>query len=462
LHSVWKPHPGQVPIGKALFIDGKKDVMLECGRKMGKTSIVVYALYRWALTCPGTFNYYFAPFSNQIDDLIWKNGRMPNFFPDYLQKKYIKSINNSDKRIVFNNGSFIKCDGADNFEKARGYSPTGLSAYDETKDFRKEFHVGYDPNRAITDAPLLAVGSPGGGENLLSQLWDAAEVSEHGASFRLPSHMNPHISAAYLEKKRLEHIARDELEVYQQEYLAMRVKLGTKYIFPMLSQAVVQSYTEALAYITRHRKDYDFFISADPGSAKCFAVLFGVVHRYDKHVIILDEIYETKLGQNSVGVMAPRILEKINEINRNYDDWMACYDHAATWFFSELVGTMPDFPINFIKCEKDLNNKEAKLSMIKDMILTKVFTMTDKCVKLYWEMENYKRGDNGIVKKEDDHAIDTCRYLLNLANYEFTPAARPVNYRSILQRREFEEEDMFEKKFTGEGYGDFDSWNSDN
>jgi hypothetical protein len=96
------------------------------------------------------------------------------------------------------------------------------------------------------------------------------------------------------------------------------------------------------------------------------------------------------------------------------------------------------------------------------MILTKVFTMTDKCVKLYWEMENYKRGDNGIVKKEDDHAIDTARYLLNLANYEFTPAARPVNYRSILQRREFEEDDMFEKKFTGEGYGSFDSWNSDN
>ena len=61
LNSVWRPHPGQVPIGRALFTDGKKEVILECGRKAGKTDFICYALYRWALTNPGTFNYYFAP-----------------------------------------------------------------------------------------------------------------------------------------------------------------------------------------------------------------------------------------------------------------------------------------------------------------------------------------------------------------------------------------------------------------
>lgn len=437
-----------------------KDVILEIGRKGGKTDFICYALYRWALTNPGTFNYYFAPFKEQINDLVWKNGRMPDFLPENLKKKYIKSINNTDQRIIFNNGSFIKCDGSDNYEKARGYSATGLTAYDETKDFRKEFHTGFDPNRAITDAPLLAVGSPGGGENLLSQLWDAADISPSGAAFRMPSHVNPFISAAYLEKKRLEHIARGEYELYEQEYLAKRVKLGTKFIFPMLSQSVISDYAETLAYIKRHRKDYDFFVSADPGSAKCFGVLFGVVHRYDKHVIILDELYETSLGQNSVGRMAPRILEKINEINRNYDDWMACYDHAATWFFSELTDTFPDFPINFIKCEKDLNNKESKLSMIKDMILTKVFTMTDRCIKLYWEMENYIQK-NGKAIKENDHLCDALRYLLNLASYEFTPSARPVNFKSLISRAVFDDDDMFKVKIEDD-YGSFDSWNSDN
>lgn len=461
LNSVWKPHPGQVPIGRALFTDGKKEVILECGRKAGKTDFICYALYRWALTNPGTFNYYFAPFKDQINDLVWKNGRMPNFLPEHLQKKYIESINNTDQRIFFKNKSFIKCDGSDNYEKARGYSATGLSAYDETKDFRKEFHVGFDPNRAITDAPLLAVGSPEGSDNLLSQLWDAASISKSGAAFRMPSHMNPHISADYLEKKRLEHIARDEYELYEQEYLAKRVKLGTKFIFPMLSQEIVQPYENMLAHLKKFRKDYDFFVSADPGSAKCFAVLFGAIHRYDKHVMIIDEIYEPKMGQNSVGVMAPRILEKINEINTNYDDWMACYDHAAAWFFSELTATMPDFPVNFIKCEKDLNNKEKKLSMIKDMILTKVFTMSNRCVKLYWEMENYKRKDGGLIEKINDHACDALRYLLNLASYEFTPEARPVNYKTMVRRASIQTDDFLERKYGGDGYDSFDDWNND-
>jgi hypothetical protein len=159
--------------------------------------------------------------------------------------------------------------------------------------------------------------------------------------------------------------------------------------------------------------------------------------------------------------MAPRILEKINEINRNYDDWMACYDHAATWFFSELTATLPDFPINFIKCEKDLNNKEPKLSMIKDMMLTKVFTMTDRCVKLYWEMENYIQKDGKAVK-ENDHLNDALRYMLNLAGYIFTPEARPVNFKTMAYHRNFDSDDLFEKQYKGEDYGSFDSWNSDN
>lgn len=461
MHSVWKPHKGQLPIGKALFIDGKKEVILECGRKFGKTELLIYCLYRWALTNPNSVNYYFAPLKDQVSELVWANGRMPEFFTSALSKKYIESINNTEKRISFKNGAYIKCDGSDNFEKARGYSATGLSVYDETKDFRKEFHVGFDPNRAITDAPLLAVGTPEGSDNLLSNLWDAAAISKTGAEFRLPSHMNPHISADYLERKRLEAIAKGEYELFEQEYLAKRVKIGTKFIFPMISRSVETKYDETLAFIKRNRKDYDFYISADPGSAKCFAVLFGAIHRYDKHVIILDELYETKLGENSVGKMAPRILEKINEINRNYDDWMACYDHAATWFFSELTATLPDFPVNFIKCEKDLNNKEAKLSMIKDMILTKVFTMTDRCEKLYWEMENYVQKDGKAVK-ENDHANDSLRYMLNLASYEFTPEARPVNFRTLNTHRSPESDDLFEKQYSGDSYGSFDSWNSDN
>lgn len=71
LNSVFKPHSGQVPIGKALFGDNKKLVVIECGRKFGKTDFLCYALYRWAMTNPKTFSYYIAPWAKQITDLVW-------------------------------------------------------------------------------------------------------------------------------------------------------------------------------------------------------------------------------------------------------------------------------------------------------------------------------------------------------------------------------------------------------
>ena len=459
LHSVWMPHAGQIPIGRALFTDGKKDVVLECGRKFGKTDALCYSLWRWALTNPNSYNYYFAPLRDQIMDLVWANGRLPEFLPEKLRKKYVKSVNNTDKRIVFNNGSFIKCDGSDNHEKARGYSATGLTCYDETKDFHKEFHVGFNPNRAINNSPMLAVGTPGGGDDLLSNLWDAADGNKkRGAAFRAPTSLNPHISKEFLEEERRMAELKGELEIFLIEYEAQRIKLGSKFIFPMLTKASVNDYTETIEHLKKFRKDYDFYIAADPGSAKCFAVVFGAVHRFDKHIIIIDEIYEKNLGENSVKKIAPRILDIVNAINPNYDDWRGCYDHAATWFFSELQASFEDYPIYFEKCEKDYGKKESKLSLIKDAIIASVFTMTERNKDLYKEMVNYMTK-NGVAVKENDHAIDALRYLLNLANYTSIEEARPVSYLQKFPRGTFEQDETREREEEGEvGYEQFDDW----
>lgn len=460
--SFWTPHEGQIGIGKSLFIDGKKEVVAECGRKEGKTEMICYCLWRWAMSNPETFNYYFAPLSNQIDDLIWKNGRLPNFLPPEIKNKYVESISQVDRRIVLKNRSFIKCDGSDNYEKARGYSATGLNAYDETKDFNRHFHDGFDPNRAITDSPLLAVGTPGPGDDLLSKLFDAANSSKTGAAYNLPTWANPHISQAFVERKREEYIARGELDIFLIEYGAQRIRLGTKFVFPMLSAKHVRKHEELLQFVKRNRKDFDFFVSADPGSAKCFAVVFGAIHRFNKHIFILDEIYEPKLGENSVGKMAPKILEKIKAINPVWADWMACYDYAAAWFYSELQSSFKDYPIEFMKCVKDINNKEARVSLIKDALINGVFTISDKCKKTYWEMNNWKTNDKGVLVKENDHAIDCIRYLLNLANYSSVEDAVPLKLSDIQERSTFEKDEETRSTMDGEPtFDDYDNWSND-
>jgi hypothetical protein len=113
LHATFKPHKGQINIGHAVFSENKKRIFIECGRKFGKTEIVLYCLYRWAMLYPNSYCYYIAPYKDQIKDLIWANGRLPYFLPESMMKKYGITINNSDFRVIFGNGSFIRCDGAD-------------------------------------------------------------------------------------------------------------------------------------------------------------------------------------------------------------------------------------------------------------------------------------------------------------------------------------------------------------
>lgn len=457
LHSVFKPHDGQVPIGRALFYENKKTIMVECGRKFGKTDILCYALYRWAMTNPNTYSYYIAPFKDQIKDLVWSNGRLPMFLPDNLMKKYVKSINNTEMRITFINGSFIKCDGSDNYEKGRGYSATGMVAYDEFKDHNPKFHNSFEPNLAITDAPLLGVGTPSyEDDNIFTRTADHANNAETGSYFNFPSHMNPYISKEYLARKEQEFRDRGEYDIFELEYLAKRVKIGSRYIFPMLKKSMVRPHGELLEHIKRNRKDYDFYTGYDPGSVKCFAVGMFAVHRFDRHIIALDEIYATKLGENSVRQIVPVALHKCNEINHNDDDWSDCYDYAAAWFASEVAYEYPDYPHALFPCEKDLKNKEAKISLIKDILLNNLMTFSDRVEKGYWEMDNFKLDDKGKMIKENDHWIDLFRYVLNLAGYSTIEGARPVSFTEKYTRGSPQQD--LKRESEEAGYGSYDDY----
>ena len=145
----------------------------------------------------------------------------------------------------------------------------------------------------------------------------------------------------------------------------------------------------------------------------------------------------------------------MEEVNSVEMDWLGCYDNAAAWFASEVAYEYPELPFGLFPCEKDLKNKEAKLSMIKDAFLANLITISDRCEKFYWECDNYKLDDNKKIIKENDHLIDAFRYILNLANFYSIEDARPMNFNekyprgSIIQDMFRQQEDTL--------YGDIDS-----
>ncbi len=461
LATVFTPHPGQVAIGKALFHDEKKRIFIESGRKFGKTEMVLYILYRWCMLYPNSWCYYIAPFQNQINDLVWANGRMPGFLPEKLMKKYGIKVNNSDFRITFRNGSFIKCDGADNYEKGRGYSATGVCVYDEFKDHNPNFHDGFEPNLAITDAPLVFVGTPPSEDEDSFERWcsiaDEIAISPVGFHICRPSMTNPHISKDYFERKYNELKKKGELWKWDKEYMAKRVNAGSRAIFPMIDKALhMRPYKEVWDEIRNNHHDYDFFVSFDPGTATVFAVLLGAIHRYNRRVFWLDEIYADNFATNSAGIVTAEAKKKIFEVMPEIERWHGTYDYAATWFLNEYQ-TNYDFDLFLHPCEKDLKNKENKLSLMKDMLLGGFWTMTDRCEKFWWELKKYSTDEHGRIPKKNDHLIDNSRYILNAMRYDKVPAERPKTETELMgDRRKITLQQDMEDLKQGDIYGSID------
>lgn len=418
--------------------------------------MLIYLLYRFALSNPNSSCYYIAPFQKQAKELVWANGRIQNFFLplvddvtglthaghnreeaykifEELEEKYGVKRNDSEMRIKFANGSFIKLDGADNHQAYRGINPH-IIAYDEFKDHHPKFHTGMDPNLATFDAPLIVVGTPPEGdednEEQFVSLANYSSSASHGAYFNFPTYINPHISLTFLKRKKEELISRGEDDKWFREYMARRVKSGSRNIFPMLEipekKGIHTKHVYTKEWIKnkffKRKKDFDIFMGYDPASSSVFAILLVAINRYTKEILILDEIYETKKKDMSTGVIFPKSLKLLEEWNIVQDDVRYIYDNAAAWFSNEVAYS---YGFQLEPCMKDIKNKESRLSLIKDSLIRGYFYASEECTKFLWEMENYRVDESGRIPKENDHAIDTFRYILSNAYYNEVPMEMP-------------------------------------
>lgn len=428
LHAKWQPHPGQIALGKPLFNE-KKDIFGQCGRNFGKTDFVCYALWRYANLHPNSENYYFSPYYKQSKEILWRGGRMPNFGPE----DWVIARNDTELRVMFKNGSFIKLDGADNVDAYRGVKPRGLSVYDEFKDFRPEFHEAYDPNRAAFESPLIILGTPPDRECQYLEIANEFRRDPKKHWYHGPSWVNPHLSKQWLQAKRAELEAKGELDSWQREYGAIYVPGGVSKIFPMLNKKIVRPHGDILQEIYRDRRKLEWCLITDPAAASVFAVLFVAVNPYSKKIYALDEIYETDQALMSVDQIGRRIIKSRDELwNMPHEsEWRQVYDEAETWFRSEMQNR---FNEHFEPTRKSQKKKEDGLSLIRDVLLQGNLVISDRCPKFFWEMDQYFKDKNGNIPKENDHLIDCFRYGLYALHYELNKEkeyieARDENFR---------------------------------
>lgn len=420
LHSGWEPHDGQLKVGQALFKHKIHSIFVQSGRKWGKTELILYFLWRWAECNPGSSCYYISPFQKQSKEIIWANKRVQNFGPRSWLHEGSAGINNTELRLNFKNGSFIKCDGSDNFESYRGIEPH-MMIYEEFKDFRPEFHHSMEPNLLVHNSPLIIIGTPPDHDCQYVEMADEFKNNKSKFWYAGPTWENPFVDREWLKKKKQELLDRGDSDEWEREYEGRYVKGGKASIFPMLKPSVVRPHMELLNEIKNDVKKLQWYVVADPGTVTCFAVLFAAINPYTKKIYLLDEIYEKTQANTTVNIIGSMILEKKNLLN-NRKDWVQVADEAEAWFINEMGDR---FDEGFYPTRKSLNDKEVGVSMIKDALLQDKVIISDKCTNLYWEMENYIKDRNGRIPKKNDHLIDTLRYLLGENAYSLNTIDEP-------------------------------------
>lgn len=366
----------------------------------------IYTLWRHALLNPGSACYYLCPQQKQAKEIVWASRRLQSF----CDAKYVKKIDNTELRITFTNGSFIKLDGSDNYESYRGITPHFV-VYDEFKDFHPRFHEGMAPNLAVKKAPLIMIGTPPDRMCQYTTMADECRVRQDSFFIRQPSWENPHIDKQWLASEKEKLHARGEEEVWYREYEAKFVLGGARSVFPMFDrERHIRPHGEIMREIGRDLSRLLWAVVADPGSTTVFGVLFMVWHPYTKKLYILDEMYESDQINTSIRVMYPKIESICGLLYPNSsidDDWTKTYDEAAAWFSTEV---MQQYGVYFSPTQKHLHKKDFGLSQIKDQLLHDIVVISDRCAHLCEEIENYVTGPDGKFPKNGDHLIDCWRY----------------------------------------------------
>ena len=153
--------------------------------------------------------------------------------------KYIAEVHETDRRITFKNGSFIKLVGSDNYEAGRGLNPDG-AVIDEFKDIDYRFYTGFEPNLLAKKAPILIVGTPPDTfDHFFVRTEEDFKLDPRGAYFKKPTYTNPYIDKEELDLERKAAEAKGELPKFMREIMAEIVPGGALSIFPMFQSPEV-------------------------------------------------------------------------------------------------------------------------------------------------------------------------------------------------------------------------------
>ena len=464
-HTIKKVEKCESSPMKCISVSGISSLYL-AGKSLIPThnsSIAIYFAWKFAVLFPESEVYVVLDEAQHGRLIYWANGRLPRFFSTQprlpgeksdaykrrrvqgkaIEQKYLAGEPNSTTMTMrFKNNSTIGIMGSLNFAQADGLSPAA-AVYDEIKSHRPEFDTAFRPNLDALNGRLLVVGTPPPEGQALHYIKMEEEFkrSKRKRHFLMPSYLNELIYPGGRYGEKFLRIENDYKmagngHVFKREYLGIIVPDATNAVFPDLDRRKhVFPHAALMEELENSYKDWDYYMTYDPGSVTVFATTIVAINRKDKRFWVLGELYETQQKRMTVGHLFPLSREKAEEIHQFFEDWILTYDAAAAWFANE-VATIYD--VGMLPCDKTSRKGEGKqdqLMVLRSAIKTGRFAMSDRCTHTYKEMISYSRDeDTGKLPKKNDHAIDCLRYTMRTAAYdeeEFSPHEQIQTFQRI-------------------------------
>lgn len=443
LRSKFEPHLGQIPIGKAILYDNCKKVMAQCGRSFGKSYLNSYLHVRIARENAGATNYIFLPFLTQAREVYWQTRLLHRM----IDEEDIESINNTEMRITFKNGSMIKLCGADNVDSYRGVKPNqgSIITFDELQNLKQEFIDAFLPNLSVNDPILFVVGTPPSFEGVFTQFADLAQNSPDWKYFHAPTSTNPHVSKQFIEDERLRLTRMGEEETFIREYEAIFIKGGKKSILPM---AIKQEYLSFESVKPKDINKWRIMVAFDPSSTGVFGAVFILHNDYSKKSIVFDELYVSEPSE----MTARKIFEATQEKLKPYKDVVRAidfvYDEAAAWYRNEL-NEVKECDWWLAPTKKAQLGIDGYIDLARTVFLMDLIIVTKECKSLIWEIERFEKDDRGRVPDKDDHNIQSMFYGLQALglNLDSLKEPKPIDKqerRGYALSSEFQENDYKE------------------
>lgn len=225
--ELYKPHPKQLEIHRALERPDIMYCIVPTGRQFGKTMLAENQAVKWCIENKNWNVAWISPTYKQCKKVFRE---MKNNLGDC--PAFSKPPNQSDLIFYFSNGSQLIFYSAEAYDSIRGESFTAMVC-DEFRFFNQHaWTEGIKPTLTVTGKKVLIISTPKG-KGEFHNLFQLGKTEPRYISFTADSYSNPYANKAEIDD------ARRTLpdHIFRQEYLAEFLEDGSE-VFPNILESV--------------------------------------------------------------------------------------------------------------------------------------------------------------------------------------------------------------------------------